>query len=480
LIALINETALGNNPEMLDTLKVKIPLNERQYSKVAQQIIDKAVPQWVLYHPKTGEMDFLRVKGLAETDQNSYHRQIRFDLPSSFVEGQTGLVCEFSLPKLHYGHNVSLLYDWLGVLYKFKARLEAQFKLTSNRWQLRLPCPETWELLRVDLCYAFQFPNQPSCHKFLESLKRFSYPRKKPIQYDTAILFTGATYSLKVYEKRPEFKAHDAKELAKARANPDWINYLTQKSEGILRVEATLRRKYLKVNGLTDVNGLLKPHVRFSLPEDWPEGKIGDYALHWLIEKHLDELGTDHIQFTESMELVEPESGIAYLDLEDHNDLEPIDISDPDCYNDHYQYHLAGRRVQVQVSNRAETIIQFFIDKLLGGCPGMQTIDQIRIALSEHYKPAKVGRLASFWLYVQRFGAKDAKEQFGHNSYYVARRDLKKCGVSLLSYAENVIPMDKDFAAAFKMKCPSEYVSNRYDDFSDGDNLLNLPVAGGQ
>jgi hypothetical protein len=74
---------------MLDTIKFKVLLTERQYNRIAQRVSDSNEPQWVKLFPKTGELIGVRVKGLAEADQNSYHRKILFDLPKTFVEGHT-------------------------------------------------------------------------------------------------------------------------------------------------------------------------------------------------------------------------------------------------------------------------------------------------------------------------------------------------------------------------------------------------------
>jgi hypothetical protein len=374
-----------------------------------------------------------------------------------------------------------LLYDWIGALRKFKLLLEQQFGLTSSRWGHRLPEPETWELLRVDLCYSFQFPSQKSCHQFLESLKRLSYPHKKPIIYDETILFTGATYSFKVYEKQPEFRKHDAKELAKLQASSDWIAYLDRKAAGILRVEATLRRQYLKVNGLTTVAELLRPNLEFTFSDDWMPGSYGQAAFTWLLHHHKQQTGIDLIHSPVSCEIIEPDTGVVYiyLDCDDkilgYSNSEP-EVLEPPC-TQAFEYLPCGRSVTIECSQMPQVKMQYFLDKLLGGCPGMQTIDQIKIKLSEHYKPAKVGRLVSFWLYVRSFGVKEAKEQFGHDSYYRSRRDLKRYDIPLLEPAENLIYIDRDFAARFRMSCPSPNVSNQVDDFVDGDNLLNLPIV---
>lgn len=467
---------------MLDTLKLKIPLTEKQHRRVTQQVTDDDRAQWVLFHPKTGELGFLRCKGLSETDYHSYHRHILFDVPLFWIESKTFLTFEFSVPKYWYGHNVSLLYDWLGALEHFKRRLEQQFGLHSKNRCPRLAPVGDWLVSRADLCYAYQFPNQTTCHHYLEGLKPVHYPRKRPTIHPTSIVFVGATYSLKIYEKLPEFKAHDAKELRKAKASPDWISYLEKKAAGVLRVEATLRRQYLRVKGVHTVSDLATSTIDFAVSEDWPPDKDGVNALALLCHRYTQQHSLNLDTVENGFIMTEPSDGFCLMLLNENDDLvtylESTDRSPVDApvKGTVWHYSYTGKSVIINRRHFSESSLQFFLNKFLGGCPGMQEVDQVRSKLSEHYKPVKTARLTAFWLYVRRFGTNEAKNNFGHNSYYVSKRDLKKAGVSLFEPADNIIPIDKDFMAAFKMKVPSEYVVNKVDDFRDGDNLLNLPV----
>ena len=121
-------------------------------------------------------------------------------------------------------------------------------------------------------------------------------------------------------------------------------------------------------------------------------------------------------------------------------------------------------------------IIQFLLAKFIGENAGMQKVDEIESKLMEVYKPVKAARLMSFWLYIQRFGSAKAKEAFGHNSYYVSKRELKQAGVSLIEppSGNNVTVIDRDFMRDFRLEVPSQFATNKVDDFRNSGNLLNL------
>jgi hypothetical protein len=53
---------------------------------------------------------------------------------------------------------------------------------------------------------------------------------------------------------------------------------------------------------------------------------------------------------------------------------------------------------------------------------------------------------------------------------------MKKAGVTLIEppSGNNVTVLDKDFMSHFVMKVPSEFVTNRVDDFRDQSNVLNF------
>jgi hypothetical protein len=450
---------------MIDTLKLGIPLSESQYKRIRQIAADCDRWQWVLHNELSGDLLFRRVSGVAKTDGESFHRELRWDIPSSY-EPDCKLSLEFSIPKYWYGHNIYLLYGFVRALRHLKSELEAQFKLKTRA---RLPDVLTWQVFRVDVCYNWQFPTQQACHQFLESLKRLRFPQKKPIIYPTAIMFAGVTYSLKFYEKLPEFRNHDLKEMLKAKTDLEWINRYEDLAEGVLRVEATLRRKYLKRQGIHTVDDLTQSIQHY----EWAEGEMPESeedqaaaiytALCWDFKERGIDInavfnGTSNSEthLYDGMEFFVPAFKL------DANGI---------LYERSTPTTLTFRR-----RDKLVTILQYLLKKFVGEQAGMQTVDEVQLKLMEVYKPVKAARLVSIWLYVQRFSSAEAREIFGRQSFDYSKREMKKAGVNLIEppNAKSITVIERDFFQNFKLEVPSEHVTNKEDDFRNGGNILNF------
>lgn len=460
---------------MLDTIRLGIPLTQKQYDKIQAIAYQSEREQWVLLIPITGELRFKRISGLAETEQNSYHREIRWDIPANYLppleklEGgqiikthSTFLTLELSLPKFSYGHNIHLLYDFMAAITKLKQLLEKRFNLQTKA---KLADINQWQVWRVDCCYAWRMPNQRIAQQVLDSLKHLHYPRKKPTTYPTSIVFGGATYSVKFYLKLPEFKAHDMKALIKAKANLEWINHLEQKADGVLRYEATLRRKYLKRQNILTVADLARPFVEFELDEELATAEDPKLAVQAVTFYHAEvfhpEVYSDEQmleELTDGRRFTVPAGAETYLF--DTPDFEG-------CYK-----HKGGGFTIRRRDNPVE-ILKYFLNKFIGE-HGMQRADEVEAKLIAVYKSIKAARLVSFWLYVQRFGTDKAREVFGKRNYYYCKSDLKKAGVSLVEATDTVVTVNADFLKNFKLEVPSHYVTNRFDDFENHDNVLNF------
>lgn len=430
---------------MFDTLKFAIPLTDKQYSRILSIALGSDREQWSLFNPTTGELRFRRLLGLAETDQQSFHREILWDIPGHYTPGDTFLTVEFSLPKFWYGHNIHLLYDPIRPLVRFKQLLEKQLTLT----RLKLPPVENWLLKRADLCYAWRCPHQQIAQAVLDSLKHLHYPRKKPHIFDSGIMFTGRAYSIKFYLKLQDFKCHDMPALLKDNASLEWVNYLEHKAQGVLRYEATLRSQYLKQKGITSINQLVAPSFKAS-----------KFSLD-----------------TDLIELENTESKVALLISilrhgHESGNLKADEDSRVRLSHDQVLESPFGK-ARVVIRTVTEELLQYFLDKFVGD-KGMQLVSEVEAKLNEAYKPIKAARLMSFWLYVQRFGSDKARDAFGKRTYYYSKSDLKKAGVSLVEQHENVIQLSPGFFQDFKLETPSQFVTNEYDDFRDGDNLLNF------
>jgi hypothetical protein len=470
---------------MLDTLKLGVPLTRTQHEKIKCLAEENDCWQWVLLNPSSGELQFRRTRGISATDGESFHRELRWDIPFDYKKDECRLTLEFSVPKYWYGHNIHLLYDFITPLKHLRDRLNQQFGFKGRG---KLIDVGDWHVMRADVCYAWRFPSQKLAKQFLDSLKRLHFPRKKPIIYDDSILFAGKTYSFKVYLKLPEFKAHDRKDLLKQNASLEWVNHCEALADGIVRVEATLRRQYLKLQGINTVNDLARPvHYVEWIEGTPPETEMGrEYAIALASWLHFnpDPSGESFFSWLagEASPLNEQAVKTLYSGLT--LPVKGFKLSDSALPSQSVKTAKTSLGVDevtdgvIAFKNRDNptAIIQFLLTKFVGENAGMQRADQVESKLLETYKPVKAARLVSFWLYVQKFGSAKAREIFGKNSYYTSKAEMKKAGVTLIEppSGNNVTVLDKDFMGQFVMKIPSEFVTNRVDDFRTEGNVLNF------
>lgn len=448
---------------MIDTIKVGIPLTSYQLVKLHKLLSQDEAWKWVQYQPVSGEIRFLRVKGLAHLDRKSFHRDIAWDIPDHYMPHDCCLRLELSVPKFWYGHNVHLLYNFLDALKELKKQLDRQLGC-------RLTNVLNWKLFRVDICYAWRCPSQQLSQQILNSLKHLHYPRKKPIIYPEAILFAGRTYSLKFYLKLPEFKQHDRKVLLKEKASLEWINHLEELATGVIRCEATLRKQYLKAKGILTIADLIKPNFRLEwsqefieLAQDTSSNEDQLYSLFWsVMEYRAKQEGINNLS-------ARGEFFLEYALVEGSYSIPPGSITIGGI-----EYNHDGGSYTIEYQDNPISILKYFIDKFIGGNLVMDTADQVESKLLEKYKPVKAARLVSMWLYVQRFGSYKAKELFGHDSYYRSKKDLKSAGISLLQPPKVINAADR-FLQRFRFELPSEFVTNSIDDFRESGNILNLP-----
>jgi hypothetical protein len=446
----------------IDTIKVQIPLTEIQHRAILDRVAIAGNDQWAKVNLGSGEMWLVRIRGLAEADQVSFHREIRWDVPPIYHPNETTLAVELSLPKLWYGDNVRLLYDSLKALLLLRDYLNQAFGLKTRR---QLPSPLDWRISRVDLCYTWRFPDQQMAQHFLDSLKSQRFPYKQPTIRPHSITFTGgrhATYSAKFYLKLPEFLSHDAKAMRKAKVPESEINLRKNLATGLLRFEITLRRQWLQRQGINTVSDLIKPYqwVEFDAdlvenckPFFQPELTMTAILGYWLHTNKQSEQPTD----------IPLKDG-------DYFYAPPIEC---DVFGISYNHPGGGLTVYI-TENRPQTILQEMLEKMVGKDATLGLADKVASKLAQLYKPVTAANLTAFWLYVQKFGSEKAREVYGKDAYYYKKRQLKEAGVSLLEQKEGTIVLGKDFFSNFSMKVPSEHVGTICDDERNSVNVLNI------
>lgn len=462
---------------MLDTIKVAIPLSKGQYKRVHDLVMNQDTWQFARFNPAEGEISLRRILGLAEADQPSFHRGLMFDIQSAW-NPKTRLFLEFSIPKFWIGHNIHLLYNWYSALEHIRALLEVQFNLK----RMRLPDPSTWELMRIDPCYAWRLPSQEHAQAYLDNLKGLKFPYKSPVIRKDSIFFGGShsTYSVKIYLKLPEFEVHDRKELKRSGASQTYIEHLEHLAAGVLRFEVTARKQFLERRGLKTVGHLIenKAHVIW---DDMCSSLSEEQRAMFLISlvAHLRNEGDSRgdLLWEDLTTGKEPrlESG-AHLVLPAgiHS------ITGPSGRSHTFEHKGGGFRVYRH--GQLLSIIREMLKKFVGEGE-MHSDNEVLEILKGFYKPNKAkgvtqnkaAALTAFWVYCQRFGIESAKEVYGKNAFYKSCRDLKAAGIDLIERPENVVFLEDDFWRKFRMNAPSDFVPNPCDDFRDGTNILNLP-----
>ena len=211
---------------MIDTIRFRIPISKETY-----ELVRKSSSEFHMHNNPLKRIDYTVIKGDAKL--GSYNRKVNI-----ILYDEDSIYLELSLPKYVFGHNVFLLSvsQFSKVIDMLYTNLVDKF----GQW------PETseWEIMRIDLCYAWKFVIEKEAEKILSILRSYNYPKKRQSFYDTSIMSVGSTYSVKFYLKKPEYKTHDFKALSE-----QYLEYaydILDYSENILRFEVTLRKPAIK------------------------------------------------------------------------------------------------------------------------------------------------------------------------------------------------------------------------------------------
>lgn len=180
------------------------------------------------------------------------------------------LKVEFSVQKWLFGMNC--------FTYLSSTAIEAcyHFALWLNEsLGVRLPDLSTWGILRVDMGHVVKFPDNATMLQYLECMKHVEYPRRKlrAITYQTTVMWVGGASVLKLYGKESEFKAHDKRRISGYFKDSDVGNYVSDRLDGVLRVELGLRKSLLQSRGISRFFDL----ENFDLTDLWEKNmaKIG-------------------------------------------------------------------------------------------------------------------------------------------------------------------------------------------------------------
>ena len=217
---------------MIDTVKFKIPYTEQ----LAKDIYKVGVNVNLSFDSANDRQSrYQYFRGYKKL--GSYDRNVNLFINTH----QETIFLELSLPKFVFGHNVFMLYpqEVEMVVYRLWAELNRTYKT-------KFPTPEKWELYRLDLCYSWKLSSQSDAQAVLNRIKTFKFPYKRKETYRTGVFHKGGRlHSVKFYLKQPEFMKHDFKALKENPRTIEKAYNFSSWSEGVLRFEVTLKRRYL-------------------------------------------------------------------------------------------------------------------------------------------------------------------------------------------------------------------------------------------
>lgn len=125
------------------------------------------------------------------------------------VETYWHIIVECSLHKLMMNHNC---YGGPSDIHRSIAYL---VRFLEEVMYVKLPDYQDWEVKRVDVAKIYHFSDKNICKKIVSNMRNSYYTRRKPRIYDTSVMFSGSTTSVKIYWKGPEFEKHDYKRVKK-------------------------------------------------------------------------------------------------------------------------------------------------------------------------------------------------------------------------------------------------------------------------
>lgn len=213
---------------MIDTIKFKIPISDA--------FLEELKFHGSTLQKKDGFGWIEELKILDDWVVNKWGYSIRlFCLPTPYALDH--FYIEFSVPKYLFGTNAYMCSpnDLPTVINNLYSQILGRF--TS------FPNPKTWELQRLDMCYNFHFKTKEKFDKMWSYVKWLRYPRKNLLLYKTSNTALGRAFTLKFYQKYPEFKKTDYKVLKTI--DSEYAEKVLNMSKYIIRFEVELRRSEL-------------------------------------------------------------------------------------------------------------------------------------------------------------------------------------------------------------------------------------------
>ncbi len=277
-----------------------------------------------------------------------------------------------SIHKILLGYNIAYGSDNLVLM------ANCLKKIIKNATDVKLPDVLKWELLQVDYTLTYDLDTQENVENYINSLKNAEYARRQAKHYNNnGLQVPGATTIVKFYNKQKEYIEHDYKKIKQV-AGIDKADSLLSLSEGLLRVEVSIRSRKLK-NIFVNTVYQKQQYKRYK------------------------EIANIYgIQDTMTQQFIKNNLNKNIVTLKDFNieDIKKVWESE----------------VLKVVKDKKEILINK--DNLV--------MDKLR----EYYSTKKVNALYTFWTLLSTRGEAYAKDMYNKATFYRNRKDLIECGIT--------------------------------------------------
>lgn len=214
---------------MIDTIKVKVEVPDETMKNIKRCSVQTTRKDHVL---GSNTLNYFNT----HIDLPSYTRGVNI-FHDAYKENT--IFFEFSIPKITYNHNIMLvdIPQAIQTLYNLHDVFTKKFG--------KFPDPKTWDIIRLDLCYAWKLKTPDHAKSLIKILQTYQYPRKKNSNYETSVYAWSRLSTVKFYLKRDEFRANDFN-ILRREVSEEYAHELLNMSESVLRYEVELRRQQLK------------------------------------------------------------------------------------------------------------------------------------------------------------------------------------------------------------------------------------------
>ena len=209
---------------MIDTIKIYAQIPKDIYHKIRESAIYKTS-----YSRRTGQLFYEIVTGSLEGSYSS-SLGVRTDIGSKY-----GFVDSYVVEIEGSYHKLMLGYNSHNGFYNLQEIVQDLINAVSYDFGVPLPSLENWYLQRVDIAICYDLGDNAEVRRYINNLSLCSYPRRNIKHFqDQSIYSSGSTTTLKIYNKKLEFRKHDMKKMFNSNFSIE--NYLKE-IDGFVRFE---------------------------------------------------------------------------------------------------------------------------------------------------------------------------------------------------------------------------------------------------